>query len=68
MLMQCEGDKILLLPAWPPEWDVDFKLHAPKNTTVECEVKDGRIVNLVVTPASRRGAVTILPPFDNPAK
>jgi alpha-L-fucosidase 2 len=68
MLMQCEGDQILLLPAWPPEWDVHFKLHAPKNTTVECEVKDGRIVNLVVTPASRRGAVTILPPFDNPAK
>lgn len=54
MLMQCEGNEILLLPAWPPKWDVDFKLHAPKNTTVECEVKDGSVVKLVVTPASRR--------------
>ncbi len=54
MLMQVEGDKILLLPAWPKEWDVHFKLHAPANTVVECEVKDGKVVKLVVTPESRR--------------
>jgi hypothetical protein len=53
MLMQCEGDKILLLPAWPKEWDVNFKLHAPKNTTVECEVRNGKVVKLIVTPESR---------------
>jgi alpha-L-fucosidase 2 len=36
MLLQ-EGDgKIYLLPAWPKEWDVNFKLHASGNTTVEC--------------------------------
>ena len=35
MLMQTVGDKIILLPAWPRDWDVDFKLHAPKQTIVE---------------------------------
>ena len=29
LLMQTPGRKILLLPAWPGDWDVDFKLHAP---------------------------------------
>ena len=27
MLVQEAGDKILLLPAWPADWDVDFKLR-----------------------------------------
>ncbi|MBN8458446.1 MAG: hypothetical protein J0M04_11480 [Verrucomicrobia bacterium] len=63
MLMQCDGDRIHLLPAWPKEWDVKFKLHAPKRTTVECEVKGGRITRLTVTPEARRRDVTIRPPF-----
>ncbi|HKK64041.1 MAG TPA: hypothetical protein VJ951_15855, partial [Bacteroidales bacterium] len=54
MLMQTSGDKILLLPAWPKEWDVDFKLHAPKNTTVEGTVKNGEITRLKVTPEERK--------------
>ena len=29
MLMQTSGERILLFPAWPKEWDVQFKLHAP---------------------------------------
>jgi len=53
MLMQTIGDEIVLFPAWPKEWDVDFKLHAPKNTTVEVSYKDGEIVSLVVSPESR---------------
>jgi hypothetical protein len=36
MLLQIDGDNALLLPAWPPDWDVHFKLHAPHNTVVEC--------------------------------
>ena len=35
MLLQTEDKTILLLPAWPADWDVDFKLHAPYNTVVE---------------------------------
>ncbi|TAF42872.1 MAG: hypothetical protein EAZ65_01625 [Verrucomicrobia bacterium] len=54
MLLQADGDKIHLLPAWPEDWDVTFKLAAPKRTTVEGSYRDGRIVSLKVTPESRR--------------
>jgi hypothetical protein len=54
MLLQIDGYKILLLPAWPADWDADFKLHAPYMTTVEGKVRNGQIVDLVVTPAIRR--------------
>ena len=57
MLMQYEGDKIFLLPAWPKEWNCTFKLHAPRNTTVEGRVENGELKDLVVTPASRRADV-----------
>ena len=33
--------------------DVDFKLHAPKNTTVECLLKNGEITKLKVIPETR---------------
>ena len=60
MLMQCEGDKIALLPAWPADWSASFKLHAPRQTTIECRVEKGVIVDLKVTPKSRRKDI-ILP-------
>ena len=60
MLMQTIGDKIVLFPAWPKKWDVDFKLHAPKSTTVEVSYKDGEIISLVVTPKSRMKDVVIM--------
>ena len=47
------SDKVYLLPAWPKNWDAQFKLHAPKQTTVEGRVEAGRLVGLTVTPASR---------------
>lgn len=59
MLLQTPGNKILLLPAWPKDWDVDFKLHAPQQTTVEANVKHGKIVLLKVSPESRRKNVVI---------
>jgi len=54
MLIQAEGDKILLFPAWPASWNVDFKVHAPKNTTVEGRFRNGKIEELNVFPESRR--------------
>jgi hypothetical protein len=45
--------KLHLFGAWPAEWDVDFKLHAPGPTLVEASLKDGKLVSLKVTPASR---------------
>jgi hypothetical protein len=57
MLMQVDGRKIMLLPAWPQGWDVDFKLHAPFNTTVQGSVVQGKLTNLVVTPPQRQADV-----------
>lgn len=54
MLMQTDGRKIYLLPAWPKDWDVDFKLHAPYRKVVEGSVRAGKITRLKVTPSSRR--------------
>jgi hypothetical protein len=61
MLMQCQGKRIVLLPAWPKDWNCHFKLHAPGNTTVEATVENGTVANLVVTPNSRRKDVEIRP-------
>ncbi len=54
MLMQTIDDKIYLLPTWPKEWNVDFKLHAPKNTLVECSYKNGKIERLNIIPSERK--------------
>jgi len=64
MLLQCDGDRIRLLPAWPKDWNVHFKLHAPRRTIVECEYRDGAIVSLKVTPPARRTDVIL--PSDRP--
>jgi len=60
MLLQTDGEKILLFPAWPTGWDVHFKLHAPWSTTVEATLSHGKLTDLKVTPESRRKDV-ILP-------
>jgi alpha-L-fucosidase 2 len=57
MLLQAEGKKLLLMPAWPADWSADFKLHAPYRTTVEGRVRNGRLVALTVSPAGRRADV-----------
>jgi len=67
MLLQTAGSKILLLAAWPKDWDVDFKLHAPMNTTVRCVLKNGRIETLEVTPNSRRKDVVVAGPDGSPS-
>jgi len=53
MLLQSDGRKIYVLPAWPKNWDVSFKLHAPYNTMVEGVFKAGKLEQLKVTPESR---------------
>ena len=62
MLLQADEGKIRLLPAWPKQWDVDFKLHAPQQTVVTGRLKDGQFVELHVTPASRRQDVIVMGP------
>jgi len=57
MLMACDGKKILLFPAWPKDWDVHFKLHAPYQTTVEGILKNGKLIALKVSPEKRRADI-----------
>lgn len=59
MLMQTDGQRIQLLPAWPADWTADFKLHAPMNTTVTGHVEGGKMTNLVVSPPSRAKDVVV---------
>ncbi len=59
MLLQPVGDKVLLLPAWPKTWDVNFKLRAPRNTVIECVYRHGKIQRLVVAPESRRADLVL---------
>ena len=60
MLLQTNGSKIYLFPAWPKNWDVHFKLHAPGNTTVEATLKDGKVESLLVLPKAREKDVLVM--------
>ncbi|MBI2298282.1 MAG: LamG domain-containing protein [Armatimonadetes bacterium] len=64
MLMQCDGGRIRLFPAWPKAWGVSFRLHAPGGTVVEGEYREGKVVRLEVTPAERQGDVELMLPPD----
>lgn len=64
MLAQEVGEKILLLPAWPANWDADFKLHLAGNTVVTGEVVDGSLKSWSIVPESRRDDVTVYEPQD----
>jgi hypothetical protein len=59
LVMQTDGRKIYLLPAWPRDWDCEFKLHAPLKTVVTGTVKDGKLVAWDVTPAERKRDVIL---------
>ena len=64
MILQADDGKIRLLPAWPEKWDLDFKLHAPHRTVVEGRVRNGKLVDMRVSPESRRRDVIIMARFD----
>jgi hypothetical protein len=63
MLLQTDDKRILLFPSWPKDKNVHFKLHAPYNTTVEAELKDGKMVLLKVLPEERRKDVEVMIPL-----
>ena len=56
----CYDKKIVLFPAWPKNMDVHFKLHAPYHTTVEAELKNGKVTMLKVLPESRKKDVVLM--------
>ncbi|MBI9060693.1 MAG: hypothetical protein JEZ14_01810 [Marinilabiliaceae bacterium] len=43
MLLQYEDDDIILLPSWPKEWDVHFKLNIPGNRRYEGIYNNGKL-------------------------
>lgn len=51
-----EQEGVLLLPAWPCEWDVQFKLHAPRRTVIEGRLLAGAL-SFTVSPPERAAAV-----------
>ena len=62
MLIQSGDDgyaspTIVLFPAWPCGWDVDFRLVGPLNTTVTVSYVGGKLASLDVQPPSRAPAV-----------
>ena len=61
MLMQSGEDgvngTIVLLPAWPCQYDVSFKLWGALNTSVEVVYANSHLVSLDVQPPSRLPAV-----------
>ena len=63
-------DSVLLLPAWPCSWNVNFTVSAPRVTTVTGSLIDGRL-RYTVTPPSRASAVRaahcqVIPPIGPP--
>jgi sialate O-acetylesterase len=65
-LMEPQGRKIVLFKSWPPEWDGNYRMQAPEDTTVEVSIRSNKLVKLIVTPASRRTDLVITPPFRDP--
>jgi hypothetical protein len=62
MLVQEAGDKIILLPAWPANWDTEFKLHLRRKTTIQGKVVNGKLVDWRITPKERKADVLVLDP------
>lgn len=59
MLLQNVGDRLILCPAWPKNWDASFKLHAPGGTTLQGTVRGGTLTQLEVQPATRVRDISI---------
>jgi alpha-L-fucosidase 2 len=56
-LMQTDGRRIQLLPAWPANWTADFR--TPRSTG-EWHVEDRKVTRLVVTPPDRAKDVIVV--------
>jgi len=59
MIVQEAGKTVFLLPAWPADWDADFKLHLSGAAVLTGEVKDGKLTRWEIVPASRKPDVVV---------
>ena len=62
MLLQCVDGKLYLLPAWPKDWDVSFKLHAPGARTVKGVFRDGKLESLEIKPELNPDQLVVMEP------
>ena len=63
LMAPLDDDKrsVQLFPAFPVhQWDVAFKLNAPRNTVIEAACKGGKLAYLNVTPPERKADVIVL--------
>ena len=68
MLVQEAGPKILLLPAWPADWDADFKLHLAGRTAISGKVVAGKLAAWSIEPAARKKDVVVYQPQPVPVR
>jgi len=59
MLVQEAAGKILLLPAWPSNWDVDAMLHLTGGGIISVKVQDSKLVSWDIRPAARKKDVVV---------
>ncbi len=62
MLAQEGNGKIYLLPAWPGEWDADFKVHLSQGVVITGTVKEGKLTQWDITPKTRKAVVILCEP------
>lgn len=60
MIIQNDGENIYLLPSWPEDWNVEFKLYAPYETVIEGTYNDGQLIINKVTPEYRSENIIIM--------
>ena len=60
MVMVYDDNEIYLLPAWPKEWNLEFKLHVPNRTVINGVVKFGRLMRWSVEPPERKKNVNVM--------
>ncbi len=66
MLVQEADGKIVLLPAWPKKWDVEFKLHLSGQSVITGTVKNGALERWDIEPTERRKDVEVAWTADPP--
>ncbi|MBE8721621.1 DUF5703 domain-containing protein [Sphingobacterium pedocola] len=54
MLMQEVGDEVYVLPTWPKEWNVDFKLYGMDNNILEGVWKENEFIRLEMRNRSKK--------------
>ena len=60
MLVQYDGRRIMLFPTWPEEWNVEFRVHLPYETTLTGKRQEGEVQTLTASPGDREADLEYL--------